>query len=477
MSTSVSHPGAAIRARLDHPVIDSDGHFIEYLPLVRDFVVEEAGEEVAKGVDRLSMAGAARAALAPGDARREHGVFAVAMWGIPARNTLDRATVMLPHLLAERLGDMGVDFAVLYPTYGLTITALADDELRCALARAFNRYSAEVFAGTRERLEPVATIPMFTPDEAIAELEFAVGDLGLKSVMMTGSVPRPVPGTDGAPGGRWIDTLAHDSVHDYDPVWAACERLGVVPTFHGGGQGWGSRMSTTNMSYNQVGNFAAAGEAICRSLVFGGVPKRFPNLRFAFQEGGVAWGASLLAAVLGHYEKRNRDAIEHYNPAYLDRDLLARLFAEHGSESMVARLDRLDDGLRMLSDPADADKVDFFGESQLTGADDVVRVFTEQFFFGCEADDPMNVLAFRPELSPHRARLRALFASDIGHWDVPDILDVVPEAHEIVDDGLADDRDFRDFVFTNPVALWTALSPSFFDGTAVEGAVARELGR
>ena len=35
---------AAIRSRIDHPVIDSDGHLIEYLPLVRDFLVEEAGE-------------------------------------------------------------------------------------------------------------------------------------------------------------------------------------------------------------------------------------------------------------------------------------------------------------------------------------------------------------------------------------------------------------------------------------------------
>ncbi len=464
-------PGAAIRERLDHPVIDSDGHFIEYLPLVRDFVVEEAGEEVAKGVDRLSMAGASRAAIPPGDPRREHGVFAVAMWGIPARNTLDRATVMLPQLLYRRLDEMGVDYAVLYPTYGLTITALADDELRGALARAFNRYSAEVFAGTRDRLEPVATIPMFTPDEAIAELECAVGELGLKSVMMSGTIPRPVPGTDGAPSGRWIDTLAHDSVYDYDPVWATCERLGVVPTFHGGGQGWGSRMSTTNMSYNQVGNFATAGEAICRSLVFGGVPKRFPRLRFAFQEGGVAWGSALLGAVLGHYEKRNREAIEHYNPAHLDRTLLEALFAQHGAASVVARLDRLDDGLRMLSDPADADKVDFFGESGLTDADDIVRVFTQQFFFGCEADDPMNALAFRPELNPRGARLRALFASDIGHWDVPDILDVVPEAFELVDDEHITAADFRDFVFANPVALWTALAPGFFDGTVLAGAV------
>ena len=125
--------GAAIRERLDHPVIDSDGHFIEYLPLVRDFVVEDAGEGVAQGLDRLSMAGAARTAVPPGDERRQRGMFAVAMWGIPARNTLDRATVMLPHLLYDRLDEMGVDFAVLYPTYGLTVTALADDELRCAL--------------------------------------------------------------------------------------------------------------------------------------------------------------------------------------------------------------------------------------------------------------------------------------------------------------------------------------------------------
>ena len=178
----------------------------------------------------------------------------------------------------------------------------------------------------RDRIEPVATIPMFTPDEAVAELDHAVRELGAKAVMMTGTVPRPIAGTDGSPSGRWIDTIAHDSVYDYDPVWARCEELGVVPTFHGGGQGWGTRMSTTNMSYNQVGNFATAGEAICRSLVFGGVPKRFPQLRFAFQEGGVAWGASLLGAVLAHWEKRNIEAIQHYNPEHLDRALLEQLF-------------------------------------------------------------------------------------------------------------------------------------------------------
>ena len=59
-------------------------------------------------------------------------------WGIPTRNTLDRATAMLPRLLYERLDQIGIDVAIAYPTYGLTAIHLTDDELRPALSRAFN---------------------------------------------------------------------------------------------------------------------------------------------------------------------------------------------------------------------------------------------------------------------------------------------------------------------------------------------------
>jgi hypothetical protein len=37
------------------------------------------------------------------------------------------------------------------------------------------------------------------------------------------------------------------------------------------------------------------------------------------------------------------------------------------------------------------------------------------------------------------------------------------------------EADFRDFVFCNPVKLWTALNPDFFKGTVVESAVSRYL--
>ena len=50
-----------------------------------------------------------------------------------------------------------------------------------------------------------------------------------------------------------------------------------------------------------------------------------------------------------------------------------------------------------------------------------------RFYFGCEADDPANAWAFNRAANPLGARLNALFSSDIGHFDVPDMAEVVPE--------------------------------------------------
>jgi hypothetical protein len=77
--------------------------------------------------------------------------------------------------------------------------------------------------------------------------------------------------------------------------------------------------------------------------------------------------------------------------------------------------------------------------------------------------------------NPLSARINAIYGSDIGHFDVPDMSEVTAEAYEPVEHGAMTEDDFRDFVFCNPVKLWTALNPDFFKGTAVEGAVSRYL--
>ena len=467
---------AAIRAQLDHPVIDNDGHIIEYLPLVRDILVDIAGESVAASFDRLVDSGRTAQSV-PLDDRRALGIGRNAWWGVPTRNTLDRATAMLPRLMYDRLDEMGIDVAFLYPTYGLTSIHIPDEELRRASARAFNIYLAETYAPYADRMLPVACIPTYSPAEAVEELRFAVGELGLRATMLGGVVSRPLPGHDG-PAAKWMDSLGHGASHDYTPLWETCVELGISPTFHSSGMGWGSRTSPTNYVFNHIGNFAAAGELTARSLFFGGVPMKYPQLRFAFLEGGTAWACNLYSDIIGHWEKRNIGAIGQYDPAELDRDRLAALFGDYAEGRVRDRIDRLPTGLNMLCEPIVGDDVvDEFAESLVTSTDDIRRIFTEQFFFGCEADDPMAAVAFNTALNPFGARIPAIFASDIGHWDVPDFGEVLAEAWELVEHGHLDLDGFRAFTFDNPVALWAGGNPEIFAGTVIEDAVRASLAR
>lgn len=465
----------AIKKQLDHPVIDGDGHLIEYTPLIRDFLVEIAGEEIAKRFDMMQN-GSVLSRQVPLEAKRGLGMTRFSWWGVPTVNTLDRATAMMPRLMYERMDELGLDYALLFPTYGLTVTALPDAELRQAMARAFNRYYAECYGEFRDRLEPVAAIPMFTPEEAIAELNYAVDELGLKATMLSGVIQRDVPGAEGVRGAKWLDTLCHDSEYDYDPVWKRCQELGVAPTFHSSGMGWGSRTSRTNYVYNHIGNFAQAGEAACRAVFFGGVAQRFPELRFGFLEGGVAWAANLFSDILGHFEKRNSEAIKHYDPKALDREQLDALLREHAPKAISENLDRLDDALFMLCDPdEDPATIDEFSDCGIGSKEDIRDLFEKRFFFGCEADDPMNAIAFDRKKIPMQARLNAVFASDIGHWDVPDFRGVLPEAWELIEDGHIGLEDFRAFTCDNAIGLLAGGRPDFFKGTVVEGYAEKAL--
>ncbi len=483
MTKTQSSQSAAVRARVGHPIIDADGHTLEFEPCVLDYMKEIAGPKMVEryptGRDTagyLSWHG-----LSP-EQRRDTRATRTPWWGIPAKNTLDRATLMLPKLLYQRLDELGIDFTVLYPTLGFIVPPLLDDaDLRRATCRAFNTYHADLLREYADRMAPVAVIPMHTPQEAIEELEYAVTVLGFKAIVMTGPVLRPIPAVAKQyPGAArkacWVDTFGVDSEYDYDPVWAKCIELKVAPAFHSGSMGWGSRTSVSNYMYNHIGNFAAAGESMCKSLFLGGVTRRFPSLKFAFLEGGVGWACNLFADLVGHWEKRNLESLENYNPANLDQELLVDLFSRYGETMMVGKLEQVGRGSELLEgnreDPATLDE---WAACRIERIEDIGDLFVPNFYFGCEADDPINSWAFDTSVNPFGARLKAIFGSDIGHWDVPDITEVVEEAYELVEEGLLKEEDFRDFTFTNPVTFYAGMNPAFFNGTVVEKEVQRVL--
>ena len=153
------HDPAQIHVRLSHPVIDSDGHWVEYFPLLLDYMRNVAGVKAAEGM-KAGDEVVGRILTMSLEQRRNERRAQQSWWPFPTKNTRDRATAMIPKLLYQRMEELGFDFSVLYPTQGLGIYAIRNDEMRQATCHAFNIYIADAFREFADRLTPAAAIPM-----------------------------------------------------------------------------------------------------------------------------------------------------------------------------------------------------------------------------------------------------------------------------------------------------------------------------
>jgi len=469
--------GHEIRRRLGHPVIDADGHVLEYLPAVEPFLREGLGLRL---FERWRSRKTPLARIMDADPARRLATRAPqsAWWGTPARNTRDLATAVAPGLLHERLPDLGIDYAILYPTKGFGIAGIDDDELRIGVCRAFNEFYAATYAGYRDRLCVAGVIPMHAPAEAIAELEHCAA-LGLRVAAFPEGVMRAIPEPDDdaspflMPGQRaWFDSFGLDSAHDYDPVWRRSRELGFAVNFHAGlGHVPLSFTSISNYSFNHVGAFAQRMHVLVKALFLGGATRRLPDVDFAVLECGVGWAAILLHDLVEHWEKRNPRALEALDPAGIDWPELERLMRRHAGD-LIARAGGGDlrAGLATLpatgEPPADRDDWRHLGARD---EDDLVALFARRFYFGCEADDRTIAFAFSQAL-PAGARLRPILSSDLGHWDAGDLDGILASAWGLVEGGLLDEEDFAELVWRNPAQLFLGANPRFFAGTALEAA-------
>ena len=157
---------------LKHPVIDGDGHWLEPIPVFLEYLSQVGG---AKSVDQMRAMWRGRDAwyrATPHE--RQHNRLRRAIWWGVTSNTYDKATALLPSLLNERLPELGIDFALIYPSFGLSINGMAHGDLHRAAVRAYNMMTADMFAPFAARFAPVAIVPTHTPAEA---LEDAPGQL------------------------------------------------------------------------------------------------------------------------------------------------------------------------------------------------------------------------------------------------------------------------------------------------------------
>jgi aminocarboxymuconate-semialdehyde decarboxylase len=190
--------------------------------------------------------------------------------------------------LPERLADMdafGVDMQLITPTIGFYQYG-NELEMTKKIQRECNDEIAETVAAHPTRFAGMATVPMQDTPSAIAEMERAMVELGLKGVILSDHVM-----------GRTYDDP------DFLPFFAAAEELGALLFFHQGRDTIVAERINRYMLPNAVGNLTERA-LVYATLVFGGVIDRFPKLKPYLAHGGgyTAYGIARMDKVAGALE-------------------------------------------------------------------------------------------------------------------------------------------------------------------------------
>ncbi|MBM3221181.1 MAG: amidohydrolase [Candidatus Rokubacteria bacterium] len=191
----------------------------------------------------------------------------------------------------DAMDEEGIDVGVLYPTRGLFAQGIdgIPPKLAAAIARGYNDWLADFCSGDPSRLVGAGMISPFDVDDAVAETERCVRQLGFKGIFLR---PNPVNGRN------WHDPY-------YEPLWAALEALDVPLGFHEGLGAYlpqiGDRFGRNVMLRHTV---CHPGEQMLAAVSFcgGGILERHPRLRVAFLEGNASWVPFLLWRMDEHYE-------------------------------------------------------------------------------------------------------------------------------------------------------------------------------
>ena len=170
------------------------------------------------------------------------------------------------------LEDVGIESTVLYTTRGLAFGKIINREWAIDLARAYNDWLHQTYVKRSSRFKGMALVPLQEPEAAVEELRRAVEKLGMCGAML------PSTGIQ-----------SHLGHKRYWAIYAEANRLGCCIGVHGGAH--------ENLGLDDLNPYAPVhglghpfGQMISfAGIIFNGICDKFPNVRFGFMEGGLAW--------------------------------------------------------------------------------------------------------------------------------------------------------------------------------------------
>jgi predicted TIM-barrel fold metal-dependent hydrolase len=275
----------------DLTIVDADSHVNESMDELLPYI-----ERDNKGV-RRNITGAVdpardvystfRATPAFNQTRTEGGEYGDGMV---------HAKVDDPDQKRELMREFDIDYTVLTPGKILNLASVNHDQTAVALADAYNNWVVDTFLDAGEDgFNATLLVPHQAPDKAAEAIDRHADKDGIVGVQL--------------PGSGLVPPAGH---RQYEPIYEAAQDHGLPVVTHSGNSGaWGAfpvqRYWSETFLEDHAFTFPVESMWHLNSLVCRGVPERYPDLEFVFQEGGVEWVPWLMWRLDDHYLQNSQD--------------------------------------------------------------------------------------------------------------------------------------------------------------------------
>jgi len=198
-----------------------------------------------------------------------------------------------PEEKLEYMDEFDLDHSILSPGSGNG--TINHDQTSVAWANAYNSWLLDEWIDTDDRLHAAALIAHQVPDKAAEEVDRMAGEKGTAAVQMptAGQIP---------PAGHW----------QYDPVYEAAQDHGLPIMLHTADQTSAVTFPVQHrwaetFTESHAFSFPVEGMWHLISMICNGVPERFPDLEFVFQEPGFEWVPWMMWRLDDHYLQNSQD--------------------------------------------------------------------------------------------------------------------------------------------------------------------------
>jgi predicted TIM-barrel fold metal-dependent hydrolase len=167
----------------------------------------------------------------------------------------------------KHMDEIGTDVQVLYPT--LFLRPVTDNpKVELALCRSYNRWLADIWSKSKNRLRWAVQLPLLTMDKALDELRWAHGN-GACAVFMRG-----------------LET--NHTLHDpyFFPLYNQASQLNIPIGIHSGIGNFAVNEAMRQEPFRVAKLIVIGG---FHSMILNGIPERFPRLRIGAIEVAAQW--------------------------------------------------------------------------------------------------------------------------------------------------------------------------------------------